>query len=295
MAVELRHLRYFVTVADEGQLTRAAARLEITQPALSRALRVVEQDLGVQLLRRHARGVELTRAGRVFYPEARRALRAALEAVDATRAAGRPGRELTLGFELTWPAVATALADATRRVHPDIAVLPRELRFGSVSQQLWERRVDAALLWSPHDERQLDYQTLLVEPVVVCLPVTHELASHSALRFADVESEPIPRLRPGELWAGELWNLAGYRSRPARLTAEAPRSLEGIAALIACGQAVCFGSRSLADALLRPGFVARPLIDVEPATLAVSWLRDDRSRLLDDLLQAARSITDESV
>lgn len=230
----------------------------------------------------------------MFYAGARRALLATLDAVDATRAAGRPGRELTLGFQPPWAAIATAVADATRRAHPDTAILPRELSFGFASPELWARRVDAALLWPPHDEPQLDYQTLLVEPLMVCLSASHALANHAALRFADIEGEPVPRLAPAQQRNAEPWHLAHRRSRPARVAAEVPRSLEGVAALVACGQAVCLGSQSLALALLRPGLVVRPLIDVEPATLAIAWLRDSRSRRLDDLLQAARSVTEWS-
>jgi DNA-binding transcriptional LysR family regulator len=293
VAIELRHLRYFVTVADEGQLTRAAARLNITQPALSRALRSLEHDLGVVLLTRQARGVELTRAGRAFYPKARQALLASLDAVDATRAAARPGRELTLGFQPPWPAIATVVVDATRRAHPDTTILPGELQFGDVLAELWTRRVDAALVWPPHDEPQLGYQTLVVEPVIVCISSGHALASHHVLRFADVEREPVPRLLPPQQPQAELWHLADRRSRPPRLTAEAPRSLEGVAALVACGQAVCFGSESLGQALLRPGLVIRPLSDVEPTTLALAWLREGRSRRVDDLLAAARSVTED--
>ncbi|MDP8909158.1 MAG: LysR family transcriptional regulator [Chloroflexota bacterium] len=292
MAIELRHLRYFVTVADEGQLTRAAARLGITQPALSRALRSLEQDLGVVLLTRQARGVELTPAGRAFYPKARQALLASMDAVDATRAAGRPGRELTLGFQPPWSAIASAVADAMRRGHPDTTILPRELQFGDVPLELSTRRVDAALVWPPHDELQLEYQTLLVEPVMVCMSAGHTLASYDVLRFADVESEPVPRLLPPQQPQAALWHLAARRSRPPRLTAEAPRSLEGVAALVACGRAVCFGSESVGQALLRPGLVVRPLSDIEPATLAIACLREGRPRRVDNFLAVARSVTE---
>ena len=116
--------------------------------------------------------------------------------------------------------------------------------------------------------------------------------NNDILRFADVESEPVPRLLPPQQPQAELWHLAIHRSRPPRLTAEAPHSLEGVAALVACGRAVCFGSESLGQALLRPGLVVRPLSDVEPATLAIAWLRGGRSRRVDDFLAVARRVTD---
>jgi DNA-binding transcriptional LysR family regulator len=292
MAIELRHLRYFVTAAEQRQLTRAADRLNITQPALSRALRSLEHDLGVSLLRRHPRGVDLTRAGRRFYPEARRALVAAHDALDETRAAARPARQSRLGFQVPWTAAAAELVCAAHDAHPDTVIRPIELDGPSVTSDLWARRVDAALIWLPYDEAGLDFQPLISDPMMACLTVRHVLSQHEALRFSDVEDEPVPRPVRG-LRVGP-WYLDERRTRPPRFTAEAPRTLEGVAALVACGQAVCLGSRSLIEALLRPGLTARPLIDVEPATLAIAWLHDTRSQRLADLLDAVRDVTPES-
>jgi DNA-binding transcriptional LysR family regulator len=288
VAIELRHLRYFVAAAEHRQLTRAAAQLDLTQPALSRALRSLEHDLGVALLRRHTRGVELTRAGRRFYPEARRALVAAREALEATRAAARPVRMSRLGFQAPWTAAATEVVNAAHDAHPGTLIRLVELDGPTVASDLWAGRVDAVLVWLPHDEGDLDYQPLAIDPIMACLTARHVLAHRETLRFSDVEDEPVPRPVPDRRVGP--WYLDERRTRPPHFTVEAPRTLEGVAALVACGQAVCLGGRSLIDVLLRPGLVARPLVDVAPATLAMAWLRESRSRRLGDLLDAARTI-----
>jgi DNA-binding transcriptional LysR family regulator len=290
LAIELQHLRYFLEVADQGSLTRAAQSLELAQPALSQALSNLERDFGMRLFRRHARGVELTAAGRAFYPKARQVLAASQEAVEAARAAAAYRGRLTLGFQPPWAEVGTALVQAVRRTHPDTAIAARDL-YGAVAvHELRARRVDIALLWPPHDAPDLEYRAVLADPRTVCLSANHPLVGRNAIRLADIEDEPIPRVEPSQQRQADFWYLADRRTRPARVTPGIPRSFEEVVALIACGHAVYLGARSLSHALLRPGVVARPLVGADPAILAVAWLRGRDEPLLRQVLQAASAV-----
>jgi DNA-binding transcriptional LysR family regulator len=294
LAVELQHLRYFLEIAVQGSLTHAAQSLGIAQPALSQALSSLERDVGSLLFRRHARGVELTAAGSAFYPKARRVLAVSQEAIEAARAAAAHPAPLTLGFEPPWAEIATMLVQAVRRALPDAAIVVRDLFAAVGAQELRTRRLDIALLWPPHDGIQLNYRKLLTDPRIVCLSADHPLAGHNTIRFADIEDEPIPRVEPEQQPKADYWYLADRRTRPARVTPEIPRSFEEVVAMIACGRAVYLGGKSLSSALLRPGVVVRPLVDAEPATLAVAWLGDRQEPLLKQVLQAAGGIAKPS-
>src|SRR6476661_1100508 len=125
------HLRYFVTVADEGQITRAASKLHIAQPALSQAISQLESELGIELLIRHARGVSLTLAGEIFLPKARAALAADTEAALTAQSLARAADEkLEIGYAGAPPAMKIPeLFTALERAHPDAEVTFRELPF----------------------------------------------------------------------------------------------------------------------------------------------------------------------
>jgi DNA-binding transcriptional LysR family regulator len=147
---ELRHLRYFVTVAEEGQMTRAANRLHIAQPALSQAIAQLESRLGVELFARHARGMRLTPAGEAFLEAARTALTAVEDADRAARLhTPRPDR-IEWGF-IDWPPMIQApelFATFTER-HRETEVCFRELSRPRHSTATWLASVDVALCFSP--------------------------------------------------------------------------------------------------------------------------------------------------
>src|SRR6516165_8230662 len=147
----LRHLRYFVTVAEEGQLTRAAAKLHIAQPALSQAMAQLEAQFGVDLLERHARGVNLTPAGEAFYVKARTALQAVADADLALQSHSRAGGDrLEWGFS-GWPPMVQApeLFAAFAAANPNAQVSFRELSWPRGTTSEWIEPVDLALCFSP--------------------------------------------------------------------------------------------------------------------------------------------------
>src|SRR5260370_9330681 len=176
-AMELRHLRYFIAVAEAGSLTVAAEhRLHTSQPSLSRQIRDLEEQVGVELLDRSARGVELTDAGRAFIDHARLALIQVDAAVEAARRAAQPAKQkFALGFltgmEMTW------LPEAMRILRgelPTVDVTVSSDYSPDLAEGLERGRLDLAFL-RPDPDFDLAYQVVGTEPLVGCIPTDHHL------------------------------------------------------------------------------------------------------------------------
>ena len=192
--MELRHLRYFVAVAEEGHVTRAAARLGIQQPPLSQQIRALETELEVQLFRRKPRGVELTQAGEALLAEARIVLDRAEHAVLAVRRAarGEAGR-LGLGFTSSasfHPLVPRIIRDF-RETSPLVAMSLEEAGTAELVEGLRAERIDAAFVRSPiGPAADLTVHSLLEEEMVAALPSGHRhAAAKSRLSLGALESE----------------------------------------------------------------------------------------------------------
>jgi DNA-binding transcriptional LysR family regulator len=180
MAMELRHLRYFVAVAEEGHITRAAERLGIQQPPLSQQIKANESELGVQLFRPKARGVELTDAGKTFLEDARATLSQLDRAFEATKrtARGEQGR-LCVGMTSTapfHPLVPRAIR-AFREACPMVSVTVAECLSNELIERLEGERMDVAFIRTSLSGREgLVVNPLVKEPMVVALPSVHMLA-----------------------------------------------------------------------------------------------------------------------
>jgi DNA-binding transcriptional LysR family regulator len=178
--MEMRHLRYFVAVAEEGHITRAAERLGIQQPPLSQQIKAIERELDVQLFRRKARGVELTDAGAAFLTDARAMLGQLGRAVETTRRAarGEQGR-LCIGVTSTapfHPLVPRAIR-AFREACPLVALTVEECLSNELVERLRNERMDAAFIRTSLPAPDgLAVHPLIEEPMVVALPRTHALA-----------------------------------------------------------------------------------------------------------------------
>src|SRR5438132_1445025 len=235
--MELRHLRYFIAVAEAGSLTVAAEKkLHTAQPSLSRQIRDLEYEVGVQLLNRSVHGIELTAAGRAFLDHARLALTQAETAAEAARRAAQPVKPtFAMGFltgqEVDWLPHATSilrdellnieirvssdhstmLADGLQRGKLDIAFLRRELsRFRFFMEELCSRRCSDGRsgLSAEGDavgvqKADLEYKLVAKEPIVVILPSDHPLAEHKAIDPHDLVGEKfigisnVPRVLRG--------------------------------------------------------------------------------------------------
>ena len=187
--MELRHLRYFIAVAEAGSLTVAAQQtLHTSQPSLSRQIRDLEDEVGAQLLTRKARGIELTPAGRAFLDHARSVLSQIEAATEAARRVAHPNKPcFTMGFltghELTWmPETLRILRDAL----PDIDVMISSQYSPLLADGLSKGKIDAAFLRREQGAPDLAFRLLVKEPLVVVLPGDHRLAALKAIDPQDL-------------------------------------------------------------------------------------------------------------
>jgi DNA-binding transcriptional LysR family regulator len=274
MDPHLRALRYFAAVAEEQSVTRAAERLFVSQPALSKQVRQLERLLRVELLHREPRGVRLTAAGAALLPRARAALAEWDRAVDDIGAAEQT---LTVGFHTRIgrglvPGVTARLA----------AVLPGwRLRFQQVSWAdpavgLAGGGVDVAVAWLPvPPAADLDSKVVATEERLVALPVGHRLAGRERLKLADLAEEPFVALPESAGPMRGFWLAAAQRVTPARVSAEAATAEECYEA-VSAGVGLALVAAGNAALYRRDEVVHRPVDDLPPAELAVLWRRADR-------------------
>jgi LysR family hca operon transcriptional activator len=190
--MELRHLRYFVAVAEAGSLTVAAEqRLHTSQPSLSRQIRDLEDEVGTKLLTRRARGIELTPAGRAFLEHARAVLSQVEAAAQAARRVAHPAKPcFAMGFltghELTWmPEALRILRDEL----PNVDVMISSQYSPRLADGLSKGKIDAAFLRREKGVPELAYRVLVKEPLVVILPSDHRLAALKAISLGDLVGE----------------------------------------------------------------------------------------------------------
>ncbi|MCL2731127.1 MAG: LysR family transcriptional regulator, partial [Actinomycetia bacterium] len=184
MDLDLRKLRYFVAVAEELHFGRAADRLRIAQPALSRQIRSLESDLKVQLFTRDKRGTELTAAGEQLLGDAGPLLSAADAATRRAVRAARARDALTVGF---MPGlIVTDAVRALSRRHPGVEVEVVRTDWEEQTEMIRDGRVDVGFVRLPCDTRGLELRDLLSEPRVAILPATHPLAGKPSLSIGDL-------------------------------------------------------------------------------------------------------------
>jgi DNA-binding transcriptional LysR family regulator len=290
------HLLYFVTVADEGQITRAARKLSLAQPALSQAIAQLESDLGFKLLERHARGVTLTRAGEAFLVNARAAVSAWSDAAATAQSMARVRRgRIEFGFVGVPPGLdSPELLELFSQAYPEIDVCYRELPFPSAVTSSWIAEVDMAVCHRPPLDPGVWAHALRSEPRAVLAPRRHRLAKRSELSLADVLGETFIGLHPSveSVWAG-FWSLDDHRGAPpGRLTADRAANPHEVLAALAVRSAITTVPSSVARLIpdVVPGVVAIPLRDAQPATITLVGHQDRANPLVETLLQFARGL-----
>lgn len=191
--MELRHLRYFVVLAEELHFGRAARRLAISQPPLSVAIRQLEASVAAQLFERNSKEVRLTPAGQALQVSARRLLQQAEEAAAEARdvSQGSAGR-LRIGFvgAMLYRGLPQALA-RFRAAHPAVRITLAELNSGEQMTELLHDRMDIGFVHTSRMPAELRHVLLLSEPFVACLPAGHRLARRRAVSLADLRDEPF--------------------------------------------------------------------------------------------------------
>ncbi|WP_305785977.1 LysR family transcriptional regulator [Symbioplanes lichenis] len=279
--LETRQLRYFVAVAEERHFGRAAERLGMAQPPLSRAIRELERQLGVQLLIRTTRQVSLTPAGEALLTDARTALDAVAAAARRARRAGQPVQALRLALKADYDAgLLPKILDA-------YAAQPVELQLGGRGEQLpalHDGRADVALLVTPFDDRGLDHEPLVTGPRVVALAAGSPLAARETVRLADLTGWRLPDGTRADRGGREPLP-PGYRS---------PFDLLQIFNLIEVGEIVWFLPEWLARRYPRPNIAYRPVEGLDPVTLAVAWPAESRSPAVAAFVQTALRVARES-
>lgn len=270
--IETRELRYFLAVAEELHFGRAARRLGIAQPPLSRAIRQLERRLGTTLVDRTSGGTRLTPAGQVLLEEGRAALDAVAAAARRAQRAGRTDPCLVLTTKASGHGglLPRILAEYERQP----GALPVDIAFsiGEREAMLRDGRADVGLLHKPQNDLSgLDTEDLLVEHQVAVLPERHPLAHRTGICLADLAGETMPR-----------WPGTSYANDVGPLVTDAGQLLQ----LIALGRAVAVVPES-ARASLGSGLVCVPVTDAPTATTVVAWAQQCRSRQVAAFVQAA--------
>ncbi|WP_443062414.1 LysR family transcriptional regulator [Streptomyces sp. NBC_00457] len=274
-----RDLRYFVTVAEELHFTRAAERLYVSQPALSKQIRALERQLGVELLRRDRQGVALTAAGEALLAPARRVLAAweeAAAAVERARAVQRA--TLTVGMS-TSPGrggLLPAIRSRFTAAHPETALRVRQVSWEDPTAGLADGSVDVAFVWLPlPDAERYGWTVLAEEPRLVALPDTHPLAARTDLTFTDLLDEPFLALpRSAGVLRDHFLALDARTGRPPRIGAEIAGTEETYEALVA-GLGICLVAEGNAPLITLGGVITRPVRGLPPSRYALAWRRED--------------------
>lgn len=287
--MELRHIRYFLAVAEERNFTRAAAKLGIGQPPLSQQIRDLENEIGAALFHRVPHGAELTEAGSAFLPEARAAIasaeKAKLAAQRATR--GETGR-LALGFTAS-SAFNTAVSGTIRRFRgqwPDVSLSLTEMNSNWLMEKLMRQEIDAAFIRPGlEDPKDVLLKRLADEPMLIALPAHHPLAKFTTVPLAALAGEPVilfPRTVGLSLYDDIV---RGCRDAGFELvvTQEAPQ-IPSVVNLVAADLGVSIVPASIAHLAL-DGVAYRP-IEGPPlvARLGLAMLKARRSRVVGNLM-----------
>jgi DNA-binding transcriptional LysR family regulator len=274
MDVDTRLLRSFAAVADEGNLTRAAARLFISQPALTKQIRQLEDQLGLQLFSRSRAGMTLTGAGRALAAEIPAVLASWDRALRETSAAARrAARVLRVGFMSSAANEATQeMIAAFARRRPGWRVDLQQAAWADPSAGLAGGDVDVALLRLPFPGQDaMRIEVLLTEPRWVVLPATHPLATRDQVCFSDLWDEPFVAAPAETGWWRDYWLAVDERQgHPVRIGAVTDQPETWLAA-IANGDAVALAPESAARYYARPGLVYRPVTGVSPSQAGVAW------------------------
>ncbi len=285
--MELRHLRYFVAVAEELNFTRAAEKLRLAQPSLTRQIHNLEDELGVQLLDRTKNQVSLTVEGKSFLLDAKRLVALSLESVSAVRRFSRgESGQLSLGylfkfnFDLLPSTLTTFYQDC-----PEIAVNLFDMSPAEQLRALAARKIDLGFvgLQPPIEEKnksELVWECVAHHPLVVVLPTNHPLAKKTKIKRADLKSlffvAMSEETHPGSrAWLSGLCEEAGFT----------PRILQdvelesGIMTFVAEGLGVTL-AREQIKKMPHAGVVFRPLENELKADYWIAWHRENRSKAL---------------
>jgi DNA-binding transcriptional LysR family regulator len=294
--VELRHVRYFLAVAEHLNFSKAAQQLHIAQPPLSRQIRQLEDDLGVSLFVRNKRHVQLTKAGLVFLDEARKLV---VQAGYATEAA-RHAQKGESGFVRI--GIASGLGGAVGRVvidhcrHlPAVNIECKDIFSSQQSALLHKREIDVGFLRPPIDQVNLDCELLFEEEFTVILPITHRLARRKSLRLKEIADEPLIIFNRN-FSSGLYDKILGLYSRqgltPHFAVTHVESHEEAGAVMVASGRAIYIGVGALTTRSVEGIDLAAVRLDELDAEIDIymAWRKDEASPAVLSFLNSARRI-----
>jgi DNA-binding transcriptional LysR family regulator len=274
MDVDTRLLRYFAAVADEGNLTRAAERLFVSQPALTKQIKQLESQLGVRLFTRSRAGMTLTAAGQALAKNSPAVLADWDQALRETKAAAsRAARVLRVGF------ISSAANEATQQIiaafacrRPGWRVDLQQAAWSDPTAGLAGGDVDAALLRLPFPgQDDVRIEVLLTEPRWVVLPEAHPLAARDQISFRELWNEPFVAAPEETGWWRDYWLAADERQgHPVRIGYVTDQPDAWLTA-IANGDGIALAPESAARYYARPGIIYRPVTGVTPSQVGVAW------------------------
>ncbi|MFB8353368.1 LysR family transcriptional regulator [Streptomyces niveus] len=276
----IHQLRLFLALGEELHFGRAAARLFITQPALSQQIRELEKRLGVRVVERAGRTITLTDAGHALLPEARAAVAAVgrLRRVADAQLRQVSGRLVvgTMGAEASMAHTRAVLGLLQER-HPGTTVQLVNLGFGDHMAALAQQEADVVFLRPPVTD-DIELHHLATEPRVACLCADHPLAALPRLTLAQLSGVPVvdmPEQVPRLWW--DFW-AADPRPDGSRVHyGPVVTDMESLLHTVAAGEAMCFLPEAARDYFPRPGIRYIDMVDLAPSTSALAWLRQRRS------------------
>ncbi|MFM8467851.1 MAG: LysR family transcriptional regulator [Oxalobacteraceae bacterium] len=293
--MDLRQMRYFLALAEERNFTRAAQRLHMAQPPLTRQIRVLEEELGATLFVRSSKGVDLTEAGQALLDEVPNLLALAQRARERTVAASQ-GLSGRLDVGIFGSGVLDLIPRILARFHAeraDVKIVLHNLTKTEQIEALRERRISVGFNRLVPPEDDLTVETILREAMAVALPAAHRLARQKEIRIADLSDQPLilyPRLPIAGL-AQQVMQAFSREKSILRVEQEVEDVLTAIA-LVAGGFGLCITASSTASLRL-PGVVYRPLISNHLREIELSCLyrQSDESPLLAAFLSVVRQFS----
>lgn len=292
--MELRHLRYFIAVAEELHFSKAAERLHIAQPPLSQQIQQLEAQLGVELFHRKTkRQVQLTEAGQVFLQEAYQLLAQLQKAIELTQKIGRGEKgQLRIGFtSLVTYNLLPVILQQFREQFPEVELILQELTTSEQEQALQERRIHVGFAHPPLEDNTLNQKCIQQEALIVALAETHLLAEQEKISVRSLINENFIMF-PRHLGSGlyeQIVSLCQQGNFSPKVTQEAIQ-MQTIIGLVSARMGIAIVPSSLQN-LQRTGVVYRNFEEKTPLVeTAVVWREENITPVLREFLQVVQSV-----
>lgn len=293
--MEIRHLRYFIAVAEELHFSRAAERLHIAQPPLSQQIQQLESELGVELFHRKTkRQVQLTEAGQVFLQEAYQLLAQLEKAIELTQRTGRGEKgQLRIGFtSLVTYNLLPQILRKFREKYSEVELVLQEMTTNQQEQALQNRHIHVGFAHPPLEDNTLDQECIQQEALIVALPEAHLLVEQECLPMRSLAEEffiMFPRhLGPGLY--DQIVSLCQQGNFSPKITQEAIQ-MQTIIGLVSAGMGIAIVPSSLKN-LQRFGVVYRPVQEKTPLIeTTLIWQQEDITPVIREFLQVVKNFS----